>query len=130
MAGFLLYPPRSIAEIPKLYQATPKSFEADTTHPHWIGGYKEQFLEYAGSLLAEGMEQKEVKDRPLIGNQYHKGIWVQLLFVLDFWCKDNSAEFEQTDAAIEKAVNLTFQLLGESALDSMIDLAKFLMQSR
>ncbi len=107
-----------------------KSLRQSPRVPHWLGGYKEKFLEFASGILAEGMEQMEVKDRPLIGSQYNKGLWVQLLFVLDFWCRDNSPEFEQTDAAIEKAVNLSFQLLGESALDSMIDFAKFLMQSR
>jgi hypothetical protein len=35
-----------------------------------------------------------------------------------------------SDAAVEKAVNLSFQLLGESAIDGAIDLAKFLWQSK
>jgi ubiquinone biosynthesis protein COQ9 len=50
--------------------------------------------------------------------------------VLRFWVKDDSKNFEQTDALIEKTVKLTFELLGESPLDSFIDLAKFLYQNK
>jgi hypothetical protein len=46
-------------------------------------------------------------------------------FVIGFWIKDNSQGFEKTDAAIEKAVNLSFDLLGKNIADSAFDFAKF-----
>ncbi len=98
--------------------------------PYWLKGYRKNFEAFAQELISEGIYKKEIKERPMLTDRYRAAMWLQLLFVLDFWAKDKSAGFEQTDAAIEKAVNFGFQLLGESALDSAIDLAKFLWQSR
>jgi len=45
--------------------------------------------------------------------------------VLRYWIKDDSERFEMTDAAIEKAVNLSFQLISSGTLDSILDFGKF-----
>ena len=78
----------------------------------------------------EGKETDEVVDRPIISNNYDEGLWRQVLFVLNFWAEDDSPNFERTDVAIEKAVNLSFDLMGRSAIDSAIDFARFLYQRR
>jgi hypothetical protein len=52
------------------------------------------------------------------------------LFILNFWVKDPSQQFEQTDVAIEKAVNTSFDLIGKTPLDTIFDFAKFLFQNR
>ncbi len=101
-----------------------------TTTPDWLKGYKEAFLTYARSIVGSGIQSDEIKDRPFIADRYDKAFWLQLMFVVDFWVKDTSAEFERTDAAIEKAVNLSFQLLGDTTIDSILDFAKFLWQSK
>jgi hypothetical protein len=49
---------------------------------------------------------------------------------MDFWIKDNSKGFEATDAAIEKSVNLGFDLVGPGPLDSIIDFGRFLISQR
>jgi hypothetical protein len=54
--------------------------------------------------------------------------WIQIGFLLMFWKADNSRAFEQTDAAIEKSVNLAFDLIGKGAVDTAFDFAKFLFQ--
>ena len=54
------------------------------------------------------------------------GFWLQALFVLKYWLDDNSNQFEMTDAAIEKAVNLSFQLIKSNTLDSLLDFGKFI----
>jgi hypothetical protein len=51
-------------------------------------------------------------------------------FILLFWKEDDSAGFEKTDAAVEKSVNLAFDLIGKGAVDSAIDFAKFLYQNK
>jgi len=66
----------------------------------------------------------------VIGNKYGEGLWIQALFVLQFWTKDESIGFEKTDAAIEKAVNVSFDLMGKSPIDSVLDFAKFLYQNK
>jgi hypothetical protein len=55
---------------------------------------------------------------------------MHLGFLLLFWRDDESAGFEKTDAAIEKSVNLAFDLIGKGAVDSAFDFAKFLYQAK
>lgn len=98
--------------------------------PFWLKSYKQKFIDFAGDLVAEGIDNQEIKDRPYLSNRYDNALWFQLLFILDYWSTDNSAQFENTDAAIEKAVDLSFKLLGESTLDSALDFAKFIWQSK
>lgn len=99
-------------------------------HTKVLSRFKEGFLDFANELIMEGRETEEIVDRPLISNNYDEGLWRQVLFVLNFWVEDDSQNFERTDVAIEKAVNLSFDLMGRSALDSAIDFARFLYQRR
>ncbi|PSL47856.1 AcrR family transcriptional regulator [Chitinophaga niastensis] len=84
------------------------------------------FNKYVGDLIKEGYISSEIKERKYISDQYVHGFWVQALFVLKYWLKDTSANFEMTDAAIEKAVNLSFQLIKTNTLDSLLDFGKFI----
>lgn len=100
------------------------------TTPEWLKGYKEIFLNFARSIVGDAIQSEEIKERRFISDKYDKAFWFQLMFVIDFWIRDTSADFQNTDAAIEKAVNLSFQLLNDTTLDSIVDFAKFLWQSR
>jgi hypothetical protein len=51
-----------------------------------------------------------------------------LAFVIHFWLKDDSADFERTDACIEKSVQLTMDFVGRNAVDKLFDFGKFLFQ--
>jgi AcrR family transcriptional regulator len=84
------------------------------------------FYEYIRNLVKEGYQTGEVKERKFISDQYVHGFWLQALFVLRYWIKDGSERFEMTDAAIEKAVNLSFELIGSNTLDSILDFGKFM----
>ncbi len=103
---------------------------ATGTDTKLLSRFKEGFLDFANELIMEGRETDEVVDRPLVSSRYDEGLWRQVLFVLNFWVEDDSRNFERTDVAIEKAVNLSFDLMGRSALDSAIDFARFLYQRR
>lgn len=98
--------------------------------PDALKPYKEHFLKFAKRVIVEGINGDEIKERSFISDRYNQAFWLQLVFVIDFWIKDTSADFEQTDAAIEKAVNLSFELLSESTLDRAIDFVKFLWQTK
>lgn len=98
--------------------------------PKFLSAFKSEFKEYIDGLVAEGLESEEIVKRPLITDRYYDGLWLQLMFVINFWLKDDSANFEKTDAAIEKSVNLSFELMGKGPLDMMVDFAKFLYQNR
>jgi hypothetical protein len=101
-----------------------------TGTPKILKAYREAFMGFAQMVVEEALEKGEIKDRKRLSEQYDKAFWFQLVFVVGYWINDSSKDFEQSDAAVEKAVNLSFQLLGESALDSAIDFAKFIWQSK
>ncbi|QHV93840.1 TetR/AcrR family transcriptional regulator [Spirosoma endbachense] len=95
-----------------------------------LNPFKEAFFDYARDLLAEGRESKEVEPRPFITDRYPNALWAQTLYLLDFWVRDVSKNFEKTDTAIEKAVNTAFDLIGRSPLDTLFDFAKFIYQNK
>ena len=99
-------------------------------NPAVLAPFKKAFVLYAHELINEGRTTGEVDNRPVVTDRYADGFWLQALFVLRFWAKDNSQGFELTDAAIEKAVNTSFDFMGKSALDSLFDLGKFLYQTQ
>ena len=113
-----------------LKNTTPLERDMARGQAAFLADFKRDFLDYANELLAEGKESNEIVERPLISRMYDQGLWRQLLFVLNFWVRDDSQGFEQTDAAIEKAVNLSFDVMGRGAVDAAIDLARFLYQKR
>jgi hypothetical protein len=57
-------------------------------------------------------------------------MWFKLLFLTDFWIRDTSKGFENTDAAVEKSVNLIFELMGQNTLDYIVDFAKFMFATK
>jgi AcrR family transcriptional regulator len=100
------------------------------TKPAFLDAFKKHLHNFIDEILLQGKETEEIIDRPLIGDRYAEGLWIQTLFILQFWSNDDSKDFEKTDAAIEKAVNVAYDLMGKSPLDSMFDFAKFIFQNR
>lgn len=94
----------------------------------FLDSFKTEVKDYFSAILIDGMSNGGVKDRKFLTERYHHAIWFQTIFLLNYWLKDNSENFEMTDAAIEKSVNLVFKLLGENTLDTMLDFGKFLFQ--
>lgn len=94
-----------------------------------LGEFKSQIENFAKPTIQQGLADKELEERKFISDRYHDAVWVNTLFILNFWSNDNSKGFEKTDAAIEKSVNLMLELMGKSALDSLLDMGKFLLQN-
>jgi hypothetical protein len=65
-------------------------------------------------------------ERPKISSYYDKALRSQFFLILDFWIRDTSSGFEDTDALIEKSVNLSYALMQENTLDKAFDLVRFL----
>ena len=104
--------------------------EAELLKNHTLSKARDVFQAFVSQLLQEGTESGEIVKRPYITDRYPEVLWLQLLFVLRFWIKDESAGFEKTDAAIEKAVKVSFDLMGPGAVDSLIDMVRFLYHNR
>lgn len=98
--------------------------------PGYLKDFKTAFQKYISGVVDEGKTNGEIARRPYVDKKYPSVFWLHMGFVLLFWRDDNSADFEKTDAAIEKSVNLAFDLIGKGAVDTVVDFAKFLYQSR
>lgn len=90
---------------------------------------KHIFEEFSIQLIQEGLESGEISDRKFISERYKDALWFQVAFLLKFWIKDYSAGFEKTDEAIEKGVNVTFDLFQRTPIDNLLDYGKFLAQN-
>jgi hypothetical protein len=90
---------------------------------------KEIFENFAENILNEGIETQELTDRKFFSKRYKDALWVQFGFVLNFWINDDSAGFERTDEAIEKGVNVTFDLFQRSPIDNLFEYGKFLAKN-
>lgn len=88
------------------------------------------FGRFVEAILQEAANNEEVKLRPLIATQYPNLFWLQMIAILNFWNKDSSEDKEQTDAFVEKSVQLSFDLLSKGPVDSAFDLGKFLLANR
>ena len=98
--------------------------------PRVLDDFRQDFEAFVGGILKAGQNTDEVATRPVLQHQYPRLFWQQALFVLSFFAKDETVNFERTDAAVEKAVRLSFDLVGPNTFDSSLDLVRFLFQSR
>jgi hypothetical protein len=102
------------------------SYRVPGAHIEQLETFRRAFYDYIREIVKEGYTSNEIKERKFISDQYVHGFWMQALFVLRYWTKDDSNQFEMTDAAIEKAVNLSFQLISANTFDSLVDFGKFM----
>ena len=109
-----------------LYQFEHAKRELD---PSFLKKLKDVFQEYMNELVNGAIDSGEIK-RNKLSEQYASAFWVQFLFVSKFWLNDESEDFQKTDAAIEKSVNLAFDFIGTGPLDRLVDFAKFLYQNQ
>jgi hypothetical protein len=98
--------------------------------PEFLKDFRKSFESFVDSILKTGKANGEVANRPYLDKTYPELFWMHMGFVLFFWRDDNSAGFQKTDAAIEKSVNLAFDLIGKGAVDTAVDFAKFLYQTK
>jgi hypothetical protein len=106
-----------------------KTWKNPAILPVFLKGFQQAFTDWAKVVIEEGIQSGDIAKRPYVQQQYHHLLWMHFLFILQFWAHDESPDFEKTDAAIEKSVNLAFDLIGKGILDNAIDFGKFLYQT-
>lgn len=99
------------------------------SHPRVLDTLKVIVENFADDVIKQGLESGELADRRFLAKRYKDGLWMQFGFVLNFWIGDNSAGFEKTDEAIEKGVNVTFDLFQRSPIDNLLEYGKFLAKN-
>ena len=87
------------------------------------------FENFAEELINDGLETGELADRKFLTKKYKDALWVQFAFIINFWTNDDSTGFEKTDEAIEKGINVTFDLFQRSPLDNLFEYGKFLSRN-
>ncbi len=105
-----------------------KKIHKSFTTPRVWESLKNEFEAFSITILQEGIERGELTDRKFFADKYKDALWIQFVFVLNFWINDMSAGFEKTDEAIEKGVNVTFDLFQRSPIDNLLEYGKFLAQ--
>ncbi len=91
-----------------------------------LNGLRKKMKSFSKTLIKEGNDEKSTKFIKHPESIFSEAIWVQFLFLLRFWIKDNSKGFEKTDIAIEKSVQTAFEVFETKPLESLIDFGKFL----
>ena len=89
---------------------------------------REAFQSTVKPLLDVASVQGDIPDRKVVSKLNGEALGMNLAFVMHFWLKDDSTDFERTDACIEKSVQLTMDFVGRNAVDKLFDFGKFLMQ--
>ena len=89
---------------------------------------RQAFQDTVSPMLSAASNLGEIPDRKVISKLNVEALGMNLAFVMHFWLKDDSADFERTDACIEKSVQLTMDFVGRNAVDKLFDFGKFLFQ--
>jgi len=97
--------------------------------PDVLSGVRPIFENFAEELISEGLENGELADRKFLTKRYKDALWIQFAFIVNFWINDDSAGFEKTDEAIEKGINVTFDLFQRSPIDNLFEYGKFLSRN-
>lgn len=94
--------------------------------PGALQGMRAAFIGFADRIVDTGIEAGDIACRGTFSKAYPLGFFGHLISVIDFNLSDTSQGFERTDAYIEKSVRLAFDVVGTQAVDSAVDLVRFL----
>lgn len=106
-----------------------KKSKTKISTPVVLADVKPLFLAFSESVINAGLESGELADRKYLSGKYKDALWVQLAFIINFWIDDDSNGFEKTDEAIEKGVQVTFDLFQRSPIDNLFEYGKFLVRN-
>ena len=93
-----------------------------------LAAMKRRFERFADETLQFGQDRGEVASRGPLSRVYPTAFTELFLTGIDFYLRDESPGFERTDAYVEKATVLAFDLIGNSAIESAVDLVRFVTQ--
>ncbi len=99
-----------------------------TLYPKIFREFKKIYEEWVKDILDQGLQTGEVLSRPFLTKYYDEALWLSIVYIVRFWRKDISDNQEQTDLAIDKVVNLLFDMLMPNAADSAFDMLNFLIK--
>jgi hypothetical protein len=108
---------------------TLKNHTKRLTIPDVLSDVKPLFENFAEDIINAGIESGELAERKFISKRYKDALWIQFAFIINFWIDDDSHAFEKTDEAIERGINVSFDLFQKSPLDNLFEYGKFLSRN-
>jgi len=97
--------------------------------PAVLSDVKPIFENFAEDVINDGLDSGELADRKFFSKRYKDALWLQFAFIVNFWAGDDSNSFEKTDEAIEKGINVSFELFQRSPIDQLFEYGKFLARN-
>lgn len=98
--------------------------------PDFLERFKKIWLKFVDELVQEGTASGELAERMLMSGEYTGWHWPQFMYLLNQWATDNTEDAQRSDKAVEKAVNLGFDLMSRNVLDSAFDFMKFVVAGK
>jgi hypothetical protein len=95
-------------------------------HGDHLKGMRHRFKHFAKDVVHEGVEQGVFADRKKLLEYYDKFLFMHFLAIIHFYLKDDSKDFQDTDAFIEKSTNLWIQSAAHGVLESGFDFVRFM----
>lgn len=89
---------------------------------------RQSFIHFAKEIITQGVEDGSIADRKQLTEKYPHLLFEQLRGIIEFHKNDQSPEFQDTDALIEKSVRLSADIASAGTLDSAFDLGRFLLR--
>ncbi len=90
-------------------------------------GMRNEFLKFATSAVKEAVTAGDIADRKKINEAYGPGLFEQFRMILEFYKRDESSGFQDTDAFIEKSVRLGISAAQTGVLEAGMDFARFMV---
>ena len=91
-----------------------------------LRGMRRSFRDFAKGIVTEGIAQEIFADRKKLTEQYDRFLWMHFVAILQFYIKDESPEFQDTDAFIEKSTHFGIQSAAHGVLESGFDFLRFM----
>ena len=106
-----------------------KHYSKKLSVPDVLSDAKPIYERFSEEVINNGLESGELADRKFLSKRYKDGLWVQFALIINFWITDDSKGFEKTDEAIERGINLSFDLFQRSPIDNLFEYGKFLVRN-
>jgi AcrR family transcriptional regulator len=106
-----------------------KKNQKKITTPDVLSETKPVFLSFSEDVINEGLNSGELVERKLLSKHYKDALWLQFAFIVQFWVDDDSRNFEKSDEAVEKGINVAFDLFQRSPIDNLFEYGKFITRN-
>lgn len=89
--------------------------------------HKTYFLDFINELLDVSIEAGEISELPY-RDFITKSLWDYHIYIVSYWSRDESEDYEKTTQLIDKTIGLLQSVLASKVLDKSMDLINFFIR--